>query len=79
MGKWIKPLVHLGEYRKVGLCPYCKSANTHFGYETLKNSEYGFGAVWCSDCNHGMLLCRVRIADIVDWGEPIPNNLILKY
>lgn len=77
--KWLKNLEHLGEYGTVGPCPFCKSNNTHYGYEVTKTGERAYGVVWCSDCNYGMLLCRVRIADIVDWGEPIPNNLILKY
>lgn len=74
--KWLDNLTNLSEHGTVGPCPYCKSKNTHHGYESIKNSEYGYGAIWCGDCNHGMYLCRVKMKDVVDMGEPIPKGLI---
>lgn len=76
MSKWIKALIHLGEYGTVGTCPFCKSNNTHYGYEVTKTGERAYGAVWCSDCNHGMYLCRVNMEEVTELGEPIPKGLI---
>lgn len=74
--KWLKNLEHLSEYGTVGVCPNCKSNNTHYGYETTKTGKSGYGAVWCSDCNHGMYIDRIDVSKVSNWGEPIPNNLI---
>lgn len=74
--KWIDNLLWLNEYGIVGACPYCKSENTHYGYMVANNSDIGWGAVWCADCRHGIHLCRVKITEIQNMGEPIPQDII---
>lgn len=58
--KWLNTLIKLKNHEKV-TCPVCDSKNVDYGFVVSdKKSEYGFGGVWCSDCNNGMLISRVK-------------------
>jgi hypothetical protein len=77
--KWLPAIKHLAEHGKLGNCPYCNSANTHFGYVPFdRNPSYGWGTLWCGDCKHALWISRLFITPETDLGEPIPDDLIFK-
>lgn len=55
------------EYRNLlngheAVCPECGAHNMTYAYEVAKgSSNSGFGAVWCKNCFHGFILCRVLL------------------
>ena len=60
--KWLKNLESIALSKEPGECPICKSKNTDYGFTmVVKETNMGFGAIWCNDCHNGYHISRIKI------------------
>ena len=73
--KWLVNLESIAQNKQSGTCPFCNSENTDYAYNRVKNSDMGYGAVWCNECKRAFHISRIKITDESHVKE-IPKDLI---
>lgn len=48
-------------------CPNCSAKKIDFQYVGNPSSRLGYLVIWCSACNHGTQISRVKIPEHVDF------------
>ena len=75
MMRWNENLKTIATERQSGICPYCKSNNTDYGFLIVdEENQMGYGAVWCNNCHRGFHLSRIRIHKDMPI-KSIPKNI----
>ena len=76
--KCLKNLEAIASNKEPGECPICKSKNTDYGFNiVVKETNMGYGVIWCNDCNNGYHISRVKISDDMRIKD-IPQNINLR-
>ena len=73
--EWLKNIEKIEEKKSAGCCPYCGSPNTDYSFSIVTKDRYGFGDIWCNDCQKAFHISRTIVPDYLIKNSNVPPNL----